>query len=171
MGGLWLLTRLGYVEGLHASGLVSGDLLDELMSFFVSFNVTSDRLSGMKNAAILKSLLLCVSLEVEPGPCPVVFCLHPPCFCSRSLQPFPSLSSNCFNLPFRTQGKSWGLKSPTGSRLVSVLALAITGGMHGLTRLPLPPSLSSSIDVYCVRREIATELGLVITGAAPNWLQ
>ena len=45
--GRWLLTRLGYVEGLHACSLVSGDLLDELMSFFGSFNVTSVQLSSV----------------------------------------------------------------------------------------------------------------------------
>ena len=43
----WLLTGLGYVEGLHASSPVSADLLDELMSFFGSFNVTSVQFSSV----------------------------------------------------------------------------------------------------------------------------
>ena len=42
------------------------------MSFSGSFNVASGGLSHMKNVDILKSLkaLLCVSLELEPGPRP-----------------------------------------------------------------------------------------------------
>ena len=43
----WLLTGLGYVEGLHASSPVSADLLDEPMSFFGSFNVTSVQFSSV----------------------------------------------------------------------------------------------------------------------------
>ena len=39
-----------------------------------------------------------------------------------------------------------------------------------MTRLSLPRSLSSSTDVYCIRREIATEFGFVIAGATPRRL-
>ena len=54
-------------------------------------------------------ILLCVSLEGEPGSAPRLHC----CFLTApplSLHPLPSLISNCSNLPFGTQGRSWRLK-------------------------------------------------------------
>ena len=74
-----LLLRLGCVQGLHFSILVSGGLLDELLSFLSCSLRWS--FSGMKNADILKSLktLVCVSLEVEPEPCPKPAILFPGC--------------------------------------------------------------------------------------------
>ena len=54
-------------------------------------------------------ILLCVSLEAEPGPCPKAALLFLDCS-SSSLHPLPSLISNHLNLPFGTQGKSQRLK-------------------------------------------------------------
>ena len=76
------------------------------MSFCGSQTVT---FSGIKNAQVVNishllgvlvlqtssKVLLCVSLEVEPGPCSKAASLT-------------SLISSC--LPFETQGRSWRLK-------------------------------------------------------------
>ena len=71
-------------------------------------------------------MTFCVSLEVEPTP------KQQYCFLAvstLSLHPPSSLISNCLNLPFGTQGKSWRLegdrkasmsRSPTRSCSVSV---------------------------------------------------
>ena len=48
---------------------------------------------------------LCLFLEEEPGPCPMLhysFLISPPLF----LHSLTSLISNCLNLPFATQGRS-----------------------------------------------------------------
>ena len=57
---------------------------------------------GSVSAKQLK-ILLCVSLEGEPGPCPKLdHCfLTAPLFCPH---PLPFLITNCLNLPFGTQG-------------------------------------------------------------------
>ena len=73
----------------------------------------------MKNAdifhllgfSLVKSskILLPVLLEAEPGPNPRLhycFLAAPP----LSLPLLPSLISNCLNLPFGTQGRSWMLE-------------------------------------------------------------
>ena len=73
------------------------------------------------------------TLEAEPGPCPktALLFLNYPSLVFASL---PFLISNCSNLPFGTQGRSWRLegdrkasmpRSPTGSCLVSVRAKAM----------------------------------------------
>ena len=54
-------------------------------------------------------ILLCISLEAEPGPAPRWHY----CFLtvsSWSLHPLHSLVSSCLNLSFGTQGRSWSLK-------------------------------------------------------------
>ena len=54
-------------------------------------------------------ILLCIFLEEEPGPALSLHCgllTAPP----WSLHPLPSLISNCMNLPFGTQGRSWRLR-------------------------------------------------------------
>ena len=71
-------------------------------------------------------ILFCVSLEVEPGPCPkaaLLFLAAPP----LSLHPLSSLISSCSNLPFGTQERLW--------RLESVPYKQETGDME---RLPCP---------------------------------
>ena len=52
-------------------------------------------------------VLLCVSLEGEPGSCPkdVLLLAGPP----LSLHRLPSLTSNCLNLLLRTEGRLWKL--------------------------------------------------------------
>ena len=62
---------------------------------------------GSVSAKQLK-ILLCVSLEGEPGPCPKLDhrFLTAPLFCPH---PLPFLITNCLNLPFGTQGRSWSL--------------------------------------------------------------
>ena len=73
-----LLIRLGCVQGLYFFNLITGNLL---MSFPVSFNLASSgllwneecwHLPFVEGFSSIKSLkiLLCVSLEAEPGPCP-----------------------------------------------------------------------------------------------------
>ena len=52
--------------------------------------------------------LLCISLRRNQDPAPRLHC----CFLTvppLSLHPLPSLISNCLNLPFGTQGRSWRL--------------------------------------------------------------
>ena len=51
-----------------------------------------------------------LSLEVEPGPCPKSALLFPGCSL-LSLNPLLSLISNCLNLTFGTQRRSWRLES------------------------------------------------------------
>ena len=62
---------------------------------------------GSVSAKQLK-ILLCVSLEGEPGPCSKLDhrFLTAPLFSPR---PLPFLITNCLNLPFGTQGRSWSL--------------------------------------------------------------
>ena len=65
-------------------------------------------LAGGSVSAKQLKILLCVSLEGEPEPCPKLHrcCLTAPLF---SPHPLPFLISNCLNLPFGTQGRSWSL--------------------------------------------------------------
>ena len=92
-----------------------------LMSFSSSFTLISGALLWNEECYIFhllggfryvktSKISLCVSHGVEPGPAPSLhyWLLVPsPLFLST----FPSLMSSCWNLPFRTQGRSWGLES------------------------------------------------------------
>ena len=92
----------------------------------------------MKNADVLKSLktLLCVSLEVEPGPCPKAALLFLGCP-SLVFASFPSGISNCLNLPFGTQGRSWRLESRNGTeRLLASVPRSPTGSCWVSARHP-----------------------------------
>ena len=53
-------------------------------------------------------ILICISLEEDPGPCSKAALLFFD-YSSLSLHPLPSSISNCLNLPFGTQGRSWRL--------------------------------------------------------------
>ena len=57
-------------------------------------------------------ILLCVTLEREPGSHPEAVRLYGCCLTVPpwSLHPLPSLISSCLNLPLETQGRSWRLK-------------------------------------------------------------
>ena len=75
----------------------------------VSIQLTSPTWWGFQDLQNSSKILLCVSLEGEPGPCPkaaLLFLLTVPPLC---LHPLPSLISNCLNLPLGTQGRSWRL--------------------------------------------------------------
>ena len=65
---------------------------------------------GDFNSVKRSKILLCVSLEGEPGLCPkaaLLFLAVPP----LSLYPLSSLIRGCSNLPFGIQGRSWRLES------------------------------------------------------------
>ena len=55
------------------------------------------------------NILLCVSLEGEPGPCPKAARFFSLTIPPLSLHPLLSMISNCLNLPFGIQGRSWKL--------------------------------------------------------------
>ena len=64
--------------------------------------LTSPTWRGFQYLQNSSKILLGVSLEGEPGPCPQG--------CSSLVShPLPSLISNCLNLPVGTQGRSWRL--------------------------------------------------------------
>ena len=79
--------------------------------------------------------------EIAPGPCPkaaLCFLANPPV----SLRPLPSLISNCLNLPFGNQGRSW--------RLVSVPYKQGMGKACWHRKAPVPRSPAGSFSVSCV---------------------
>ena len=63
-----------------------------------------------------------------------------------SLHPLPSLISNCLNLPFGTQGRSWRLKSvPYKQETGNMGRLRYSGDPQGPARLHFYPPLASSL--------------------------
>ena len=86
-------------------------------------------------------ILLCVSLEANQGPAPRLhycFLAAPP----LSLHPLPSLISNCLNLPFGTQGRSWRLE-----------CVPYKQGMGDAERLPCPGSPQGPAQIQYVITE------------------
>ena len=86
--------------------------------------------------------LLSYWTEIAPGPCPkaaLCFLANPP----LSPCPLPSLISNCLNLPFGNQGRSW--------RLVSVPYKQGMGKACWHRKAPVPRSPAGSFSVSCVR--------------------
>ena len=82
-------------------------------------------------------ILLCVSLEAEPGPCPRAALLF---LNSSSLvsHPLPSLISNCLNLPFGTRGRS--------RRLNEAYSLQTRNRGHRKASGPRSPAGSCSVS-------------------------
>lgn len=78
----------------------------------------------------VSKILLCVSLEAEPGPCPKAAVLFLDC---SFLDPasLSSLISYCLNLPFRTQGKSWKLKLIYGNQKMGDTEKFVWRSPHG----------------------------------------
>ena len=95
------LICLGHVQGLHSFNLVSDGLLWKEDCCHLAF------LGGFSFINSIK-ILLCVSLGSEPPQvCTNCFLTVSP----LSLHPLPSVISNCLNLPFGAQGRSWRLES------------------------------------------------------------
>ena len=74
-----------------------------------SMLLTSPTWWGFQYLQNSSKILLRISHEGEPGPYPKAALSF--LDCSLSLHPLPSLISNCLNLPFGTQGRSWRLES------------------------------------------------------------
>ena len=138
-------TVSGYLQGLHSFNLES---LMSGVSWWVNCVAFSlewrlfhyiVNISHLVGVVVLKknsNILLYMTFEREPGPCISLqygFSLLLPCLY------ISSLISNCLNLPFETQRRSWmfneayflqrrdwghrkyfGLKSPTGFYVVSI---------------------------------------------------
>ena len=85
-------------------------------------------------------ILLCVSLEVEPASCPKAALLFFDCS-SLVLESLPSLISNCLNLPFGTQGRSWRLEPiPYKQEVGDIERLLCPGPPQG-PAVSLPPEV------------------------------
>ena len=72
-----------------------------------SQRVGHDQATSLSPCLVLQKnskIVLCESLEVEPGPCPKAILLF--LDCPSLVSSSPSLTSNCLNLPFRTHRRS-----------------------------------------------------------------
>ena len=93
-------------------------------------------------------ILLCVSLEGEPGLCPKVPLLFLHCS-SLSLQPLPSLVSICLNLPFGTHRRSL----PTKVRLVkAMVSPVVMCGCDSWTIKKAEHERTDALELWCWRR-------------------
>ena len=72
-----------------------------------STQLTSPTWWGFQDLQNSSKILLCISVDGEPGPCPkaaLLFLLTVPLL---SLHPISSLINNCLNLPLGAQGRLW----------------------------------------------------------------
>ena len=111
-----LLIRFGCVQGLHSFNLVSDNLLMSLSDFInlasggllwnEEYKSFCQRFSFCKQ---LKDIVLCITwdrIRTLSQSYIIVSWLFLPSLCI----PLPSLISNCLNLCFGTQGRSWRLR-------------------------------------------------------------
>ena len=81
-----------------------------MVLFLSGIKNVSQHLSSVGGIVLQKSSKVCFSvfLEEEPGPAPrLYYCLTASPW---SQPPLPPLISNCLNLSFGAQGRSWRLK-------------------------------------------------------------
>ena len=79
----------------------------EVLQPLGSQRVGHDQATSLSPCLVLQKnskIVLCESLEVEPGPCPKAILLF--LDCPSLVSSSPSLTSNCLNLPFRTHRRS-----------------------------------------------------------------